>query len=165
MFDFLNGLFGGLFWQINSLFGSMFSTVGSFFANITAYLGNVLSSFFNAIVVFLNTLFKPILDFFDAILYLFQQAFILAVLVLKVIAALFGLIVSLGAGLINTIVGFTTWSGSTQYYSMPDPLQQGVIAVTGLLNQTGFESLPLVLAVFIWIMTAMGVIKIIGGRN
>lgn len=165
MYDFFNSLFGGLFGQLRNLFSSLFSFMGDIYHDLTSFIGNLFSGFWNAFTTFITNLFGPILDFFDAVLYLFKQAFVIVILVLKVIAALFGLLISFANGIINTLIGFAGWSGSTQYYSLADPLQTGMGFTMGIVNQTGLNILPLVIAVFIWLLTAYGVFKIVGGRS
>lgn len=165
LYGFLNGLFTGLFTALNNLFGNLFTTISNGFTSLMNFIGSVFTSLWNAISTLLTNLFKPILDLVDGILYLFTQSFTIIVLALKVIASLFGLVISFADGIITTITSFLSWSGSTQYYSLPDPINQGFTSVLGLTGQMGVNILPLVLCVFIWLVTGFSVFRIVGGRS
>lgn len=165
LYGFFNGLFSSLFSALNSLFGNLFTTLSNGFTSLMNFMGSLFTNLWNSISTFFTTLFKPILDLVDGILYLITQSFTIIVLALKVIASLFGLVISFADGIITTITSFLGWSGSTQYYSLPDPINQGFTALLGLTGQMGLDTLPLVLCVFIWLLTGYGVFRIVGGRN
>ena len=164
LYDFFNGLFSGLFASLNGLFSSLYTTIVNAVDGLIDFIEDIWVEFWDALKTFFTTIFKPILDLVDGILYLFVQAFTLVVLALKVVAAMFGVFISFASGLITTIISFASWSGSTQYNSLPGPIDAGFLYVVGLTNQMGLNQLPLVFAVFVWLLTGYGVFKIVGGR-
>lgn len=165
IYSFFNNLFSGLFSTLNSLFGNLFRTINNAFTSLMNFIGRSLTNLWNAISTFLSNLFKPILDLVTGILYLFTQSFTIIVLALKVVAALFGLVISFASGIITTITSFLSWQGSTQYYTLPEQINKGFTSLLGITGQMGLNTLPLVLCVFIWLMTGYMVFRIVGGRG
>jgi hypothetical protein len=154
-------------WQFfQDLIQSLADGIGDAFS----WLGGVLSSFFEALKHFFALLLQPLLSLVNGILYLLDQVFTIVVLVVQVVFGLFRLLGSVIVGLFNTFTQLLYFarpdgSGGLDYYHMPSAYSQGYNAVADFLGLTGFGTLALILAVFVWILTAWAVVKIVGGES
>ena len=150
MFEFLQSLGQGIVNGLKTMF---------------AWLGSLFVSIFNGVKEFIATIFRPLILFFQGLWYLLGKCFHIVVLVIQVIIALFKVLGSIIIGIISTFAQLLGYSGSSSYYYVPDAYQPGWNSVSTFLNQTGLSNIAMVMAVFIWIMTAYAVIKIVGGER
>lgn len=150
MFEFLQGL------GQNILNG-----IGQMFAWLAGLFGNLWDSFKE----FIAAIFRPLLLFFQGIWYMLTKCFDIVVLAVQVIFGLFKVLGSIIAGIFNTFAGLLGFSGTTDYYYMPDAYHYGYNGVVNLLNQTGISVIATIMAVLIWMITAYAVIRIIGGER
>lgn len=132
---------------------------------IANWFGNIFSAIYNAIKSFFALLLKPIINFFQGVWYLITKVFDIVVLVVQVIFGLFHVVWSVIIGIFHTFSSLMGFSGSTDYYYLPNAYQQGWDGVTGIFNQTGFHTIASIMIVFVWILTAYAVIKIAGSNN
>ncbi|WP_406677650.1 hypothetical protein [Moorella sp. ACPs] len=123
----------------------------------------MISNLWEALKQFVVALFQPFLWLVTGFTYLLSKCFDIVVLVIQILFGLFKLVGSVIAGVFNTFGQLLGFSGSTQYYYMPGAYQGGWNAVGDFLNQTGFNTIAVIMAVFIWLMTAYAIIKIAGG--
>lgn len=146
-------------------FQSLFQYLLNGIISIAQWFGSIFTGFFNAIKSFFTALFGPIILLLSGIWYLITSIFNIIVLVIKVILGLLGVVVAIVGGVFNTFSGLMGFSGSTSYFALPSAYQQGFSAVTGFLNQTGFNTIAYIMAAFVWMGTAYAVIKIAGGSG
>ena len=144
-----------------SLFQKLASAIGSAFA----WLGNVFASMFNALKQFFAWLFQPVILFFKGLFYLLDKCFDIVVLVIQVIFGLFKVIGSVILGVFHTFAQLLGFSGSTGYYRVPSAYHDGWYGVADFLNQTGFSTIALIMAAFVWMLAAYAVIRIAGGER
>lgn len=134
-----------------------------------SWLGMVWTDLFNALKQFFALLLAPLLSLVKGILYLLQQSFVVVVLVVQVVFGLFELLGGIIVGIFSTFGQLLAYAGSgtggEEYYYLPSAYQEGWRMVADYLNTTGFGTLALVLAVFVWLVTAYGVIRIVGGEK
>lgn len=144
-----------------------FEQIGQSILNGLAYffgiLGNFLSNSFNTLLNFLAKLFTPIIWLVEGFLYLLNKIFYVVLLILDIIHYFFLVIWAIGEALFRTMFNFN-YTGSTAYYNLPSQYQQGYSAVSTFLRTTGFNTIALILAVFVWILGAIVIIRLIGER-
>ncbi len=150
MYEFFQGLFQN---GINVLF------------ILFTWIGSLLDSFFGALKTVLVTLFQPVVTFFLGIAYLLTKCFYIAALVVQIIFGLFKVVLGVIMGVFNTFAQLLGFSGSTDYYYLPDAYQQGWNAVADVLNSTGVHTIAILMNVFVWLITAYAVIRIAGGER
>lgn len=143
------------------LFQNVIDALGIFFA----WVGSLLQGFFEAIKSVIITLFKPLIVFFSGLAYLIGKCFYIVVLVVQVIFGIFKVLGGVIAGVFNTFSQLLGFSGSTGYYYMPDAYQQGWNTVVSFMNNTGLNTIAVIMTVFIWVITAYAVIRIAGGEK
>ncbi|NLV16045.1 MAG: hypothetical protein GXY50_02375 [Syntrophomonadaceae bacterium] len=148
MYEFFQGLFQ---YGLNSLH------------TLFVWIGSLIESFFGALKTVLITLFQPIIAFFLGIAYLLAKCFHIAVLVVQVIFGLFKVVFGVILGIFNTFAQLLGFSGSTDYYYLPNAYQHGWNAVTEMLSSTGVHTIAILMTVFVWLITAYAVIRIAGG--
>lgn len=141
--------------------------IGQAILNGLAYffgiLGNFLSNAIQTLLNFLSKLFTPIIWLVEGFLYLLDRIFEIVILILEIIYYFFRVIFLLGEALFRVIFNFN-YTGSTAYYQLPSQYHQGYNAVSTFLGNTGFNTIALILAVFVWIFGAVVIIRIIGER-
>jgi hypothetical protein len=150
MYEFFQDILQGLLNGVSSLFG---------------WLGNTLSSLWEALKQFVVSLLQPFLWLVTGFGYMLSNIFVLVVHVIQVIYGLFKVVGSVIVGAYNTFGQLLGFSGSTQYYVLPSAYQGGWGAVVNYLNQTGFNTIALIMAAFVWLLTAYAIIKIAGGEK
>lgn len=164
MFDYL----GGLFYGIISWFGNKLDAFGHFIGGLIGglgdFLGKVLKNAFDLIVQVLGFFLSPILAIILGIVFFIQQVMNIAILIIRIIARLFQIAGQLIGEVFGALYGLN-YTGSTSYYVLPNAYQSGFMAIINFLNQTGLSKIALILAFFIWIMTAYAVVKIITNRE
>lgn len=128
-----------------------------------AWLGSLLGGMFNGLKSVLVALLEPILILVDGIYYLLTNCFSIVILIVQLIFGLFKVLGAVIAGVYNTFAQLLGYSGSTSYYYMPGAYQPGWNVVSNFLDSTGFSTIALIMAAFIWLMTAYAVIRIAGG--
>lgn len=148
-----------------TFFQSLFQWLLNGIISIAQWFGSIFTGFFNAIKSFLTALFGPVILLLGGIWYLITSLFNIVVLIVKVVLGLLGVVTAIVGGVFNTFSGLMGFSGSTSYYALPSAYQQGFSAVTGLMSQTGFNTLAYIMASFVWMGTAYAVIKIAGGQG
>ena len=148
MYEFFQGLFQ---YGVNSLY------------TLFTWIGSLIESFFGALKTVLITLFQPVIAFFLGIAYLLAKCFHIAVLVVQVIFGLFKVVFGVILGIFNTFAQLLGFSGSTDYYYLPNAYQPGWNAVTEMLSSTGVHTIAILMTVFVWLITAYAVIRIAGG--
>lgn len=148
MYEFFQGLFQNGLNSLHALF---------------VWIGSLIESFFGALKTVLITLFQPIIAFFLGIAYLLAKCFHIAVLVVQVIFGLFKVVFGVILGIFNTFAQLLGFSGSTDYYYLPNAYQHGWNAVTEMLSSTGVHTIAILMTVFVWLITAYAVIRIAGG--
>lgn len=145
-----------------------FETIGQYILDGLAYffgvLGNFISGAFNTLLNFLGIIFKPILWLINGFLYLLEKIFQIVVLIIQIIYHLFLVLWSIAEGLFRTLFSFN-YTGTSQYYRLPSQYSEGFTAVSGFLSNTGFNTIALILAVFVWILGAIIIIRMIGERT
>lgn len=132
---------------------------------VAHWFGNLFSNIWSAFKYFIAEIFKPIILFFQGVFYLLEKVFDIVVLVIQVIFGLFKVVWGVVSGIFHTFSTLLSYSGSTGYYHLPSAYRHGWESVTGFFGQTGFNTLALVLLVFVWIVTAYAVIKIAGSER
>jgi hypothetical protein len=132
---------------------------------VFTWLGNFISDLWNGFKNFIAAIFRPLLLFFNGLWYLLTKCFDIVVLSVQVIFGLFKVVWSVIAGIFHTFATLMGFSGSADYYYMPGAYQQGYDGVSGFLNQTGLNTIALIMMAFLWIITAYAVIKIAGGER
>ncbi len=150
MYDFFHGLFESALEFIRSLF---------------AWLGELLGDFFDGIKGFLINIFQPVLTLIEGVFYLLTQCFIIAILVVQIVFGLFKIVAGIMIGAYSTFMQLLDYSGSTSYYYMPDLYQGGWNMVFSFINETGLNTMALLMAVFIWLATAYAVVRLAGGER
>ncbi len=150
MFEFLQGLGQSI---VNGI-GLVIQWLGSLFIDI-----------WNGFKEFIALIFEPLLLFFNGLWYLMEKCFDIVVLTVQVVFGLFEVVGSIIFGVINTFSQLMGFSGRTDYYYMPDAYQQGYEGVVNFLSQTGLNTIALIMAVFVWLLTAYSVIRIAGGNR
>lgn len=150
-----------MFEFLQSLGQNIINGIGQMFA----WLAGIFSSLWDSLKEFFAALFRPLLLFFQGVLYLLTKCFDIVVLAVQVIFGLFKVLMSIIAGILNTFAGLMGFSGSTDYYYMPDAYQHGYNGVVNLLNQTGISTIATIMAVLVWMITAYAVIRIAGGAR
>ncbi len=145
----------------HGLFQNGINVIWSFFS----WIGNVLETLFGALKTVLITLFQPVIAFFLGIAYLLTKCFYIAVLVVQVIFGLFKVVLGVILGVFNTFAQLLGFSGSTDYYYLPNAYQPGWNAVTDILSSTGVHTIAILMTVFVWLITAYAVIRIAGGER
>lgn len=146
-------------------FQTLFQSLLNGIISIANWFGSIFTGFFNAIKSFFTALFGPIILLIGGIWYLITSIFNVIVLVIKVVLGLLGVVIAIIGGVFNTFSGLLGFSGSTSYFALPSAYQQGFGAVTGFLNQTGFNTIAYIMASFVWMGTAYAVIRIAGGNG
>lgn len=146
-------------------FQSLIQNLANAISSLFTWLGGVLQSFFNALKEALVFILTPIINVFQWLLYTLSRAFLVVIWVLQVIYGLFKVLISIVYGVFNTFYGLLAFSGSTSYYILPEAYQEGWNQVANLLNGTGFSTIALIMAVFVWLMTAYAFIRIAGGEK
>ena len=150
MYDFFQSIFQ---WLLNGII------------SIAHWFGGIITGLFNGIKAFFAALFGPIILLLGGIWYLITSVFNIIVLIVRVVLGLLGFVTAIVGGVFNTFSGLMGYSGSTSYYALPSAYSQGFNAVTGVLNQTGFNTIAYIMATFVWMATAYAVIKIAGGQG
>jgi hypothetical protein len=150
-----------MFEFFQSLAQNIINGIGQMFS----WLGGVFSSLWNWFKEFIAAIFRPLLLFFQGIWYLLTKCFDIVVLAVQVIFGLFKVIMSVIVGIFHTFAGLLGFSGSSDYYYMPDAYSHGYNVVAEFLNQTGLSTIASIMIVFIWIATAYAVIRIAGAEQ
>lgn len=146
--------FYGLFQNLVNAFRSFFTWVGGLFQGLFEGIRNIFIA-----------LLKPVVLFFKGFFYMLGKCFYIVVLVIQVVFGLFKVVGAVTAGAFNTFAQLLNFSGSTGHYYLPGAYQQGWSSVTNFFNSTGFSTIALIMAAFIWLMTAYAVIRIAGGEK
>jgi len=133
--------------------------------SIFTWLGNFIGDLWNGFKNFMAQIFRPLLLFFQGLWYLLTKVFDIVVLVVQVIFGLFKVVISVIAGIFHTFATLLGFSGSTDYYYMPNAYQQGYAGVAGFLSQTGLSTIATIMIIFVWMATAYAVIRIAGGSR
>jgi len=136
--------------------------MGSQISGLFSWLGQEINAFFSGIVKFFETLLQPIIFISQGFYYLLQQVFNIVILVVQVIFGLFQVLLCIILGVFNTFSQLSSYSGSTQYYNLPSNYLIWFRSVTGFFNTTGMNQVAAILCVFIWIATAIVIIKMAG---
>lgn len=150
MYEFFHGLFENLLGGISSFF---------------AWIGGLIGGFFEGFKNVLVALFEPVLILVDGLYYLITQCFGIVVLVVQIIFGLFKVLGGVITGAYNTFSQLLNYSGSTDYYYMPQAYQGGWDVVTNFMDSTGISTIALIMAVFVWLATAYAVIRVAGGER
>lgn len=135
------------------------------FNYIVQWLGSIFISIFNALKDFIATIFRPLILFFNSLWYLLEKCFDIIVIAIQVIFGLFKVMGAVIYGAINTFSQLIGFSGSTDYYYIPEAYKNGFDSVTSFLGQTGLNTIAIIMTVFIWMLTAYAVIRIAGGER
>lgn len=166
MYDFLNGLFGGIYYFFNGLFSNLFSFLSNLgseivdgISSLANFLGRTLNNLFEALKQVLVWLFQPIYDLIMGFVYLLIKIGELLIFIVRIIARLFQIAEEIISEIYNTLLGFS-YTGSTNYYHIPSAYNDLFQQVTGFFNQTGFNTIAYIMAVFVWILAAYAAIKI-----
>lgn len=146
-------------------FQSLGQSIVNAIVSIFTWLGNLLKDIFNGLKHFVAELFKPLILFFQGLWYLITKCFDIIVLVVQVVFGLFKVVGSIIAGIFHTFASMLGFTGSTDYYYMPDAYHEGYYGVAGFLNKTGLNTIALIMMAFLWILTAYAIIKIAGGER
>lgn len=131
--------------------------------SIAHWFGNLFSNIWEAFKHFLAQLFETIILFFKGVWYLIEKVFDIVVLVVQVIFGLFKVVWGVVSGIFHTFSTLLSYHGSTDYYRIPSAYRHGWEGVTSFFGQTGFNTVAIILLVFVWMLTAFAVIKIAGG--
>lgn len=171
MYDFLNGFFAGIYSFLNGLFSNLFGFLSNLGNNIVSgieqfanFIGNTLNNLFEALKQVLYWLFQPIFDFLAAIVFFFSKLMVIFLYIIRIIARLFEIAKEIISEIIGTLTGFG-YSGSTAYYNIPSAYGDSFSQVAGFFNQTGFNTIAYIMAVFVWILTAYTVVKIASRKD
>lgn len=132
---------------------------------VFTWLGSFISDLWNGFKNFMAALFRPLLLFFNGLWYLLTKCFDIVVLSVQVIFGLFKVVWSIIAGIFHTFAALMGFSGSADYYYMSGAYQQGYNGVSSFLNQTGLNTIALIMMAFLWIITAYAIIRIAGGER
>jgi len=135
------------------------------FNYIVQWVGSIFISIFNALKEFIATIFRPLILFFNSLWYLLEKCFDIIVIAIQVIFGLFKVMGAVIYGAINTFSQLIGFSGSTDYYYIPEAYKNGFDSVTSFLGQTGLNTIAIIMTVFIWMLTAYAVIRIAGGER
>ena len=183
LFNMLLQAFGNLGNLISNAFSSIFSAIQSWLNPVIEWFGDklhaigqalgdmvnsitgTLQNMWNAIKQFFSTIFKPILDLVYGILYLIKQIFIVIKLIIQLIAHTFLLFVAIGAGFINTIMGLTNWSASSEYFSVYTEYAQSFEFVIGFAASSGVNLVAAIAAVGVWVLTAHAGVRLVTGGS
>lgn len=164
MFNYLGGLFTGII----SWFGDKLDALGGFIGGLIGRLGDFLGSIIkNAVDVLIRVLgffLSPILAVILGIVFFLQQVMNIAILIIRIVARLFQIAGHLIGEIFSALYGLN-YTGSTSHYVLPNAYQSGFMAIINFMDQTGLSKIALILAFFIWIMTAYAVVKIITNRG
>lgn len=150
MFEFFQGLGQNIIGAIVSIF---------------SWLGNFISDLFDGFKEFTAAIFRNLLLFFNGIWYLLTKCFDIVVLSVQVVLGLFKVLMSIIVGIFHTFTTLLGFSGSSDYFYLPLVYQKGYSGVADFLDQTGINTMALIMVVFIWIATAYAIIRIAGGER
>ena len=144
---------------------SLGQNIVNVFNYIVQWVGSIFISIFNALKEFIATIFRPLILFFNSLWYLLEKCFDIIVIAIQVIFGLFKVMGAVIYGAINTFSQLIGFSGSTDYYYIPEAYKNGFDSVTSFLGQTGLNTIAIIMTVFIWMLTAYAVIRIAGGER
>jgi len=133
--------------------------------SIAHWFGQLFTGIWEGFKQFLALIFRPLLLFFQGLWYLLEKCFDIVVLVIQVIFGLFKVFGSIVLGVLSTFSQLLGFSGRTDYYHLPQAYQGGWEGVFNFLNTTGINTIALIMAVFVWLLTAYAVIKVAGGER
>jgi len=164
LFDYLSSLFI----SIISWFGDKLDALGGFIGGLIGrlgdFLGSILKNAFDVLIKVLGFFLSPILAVILGIVFFIQQVMNIAILIIRIIARLFQIAGQLIGEVFGALYGLN-YTGSTSHYVLPSAYQSGFMAIINFMDQTGLSKIALILAFFIWIMTAYAVVKIITRRE
>lgn len=146
-------------------FQSLFQYIANFIIGIAHWFGQLLTNLWEGFKQFIALIFRPLLLFFQGLWYLLEKCFDIVVLAVQVIFGLFKVMGSIILGVFHTFAGLMGFSGRTDYYYLPQVYQQGWDGVFNFLSVTGVNTIALIMAVFVWLLTAYAVIRIAGGER
>lgn len=167
---FISNAFSGLFSALQSWlnpvidwFGEKLHSIGQAIGSAVSSLSGTLQNMWDGLKQFFSSMFKPVLDLVYGILYLLATVFQIIKLVIILIVNVFSIFVAIAAGFINTVMGLTNWSGGSEYFSVPDPYQQGFSFVIDFISMSGLNLIAGIAAVGIWVITGYATIKLATG--
>lgn len=139
--------------------------IGSFFTNLAqavlSAISNTLGYLVQGLINVLTTLFKPILMLLAIIFYFFYKLAELVLALLAVLLAIGKLLYAFVMGLFRTLAGFT-WTPTTPDHGS---WTSAIGEVFTALEPYQLSKIAYLMLFAIWIMTAIGVIKILSSRG
>ena len=162
-----SGLFTSLQNWLNPIFEFFRTAMQSIADAVSGVAGKIIESlqnFFNALKTFFTNLFKPILDLISGIIYLLAQVFNIIKLIIQLVLTLLGVLIAVISGMFQTLIGLLSFGGDNDYFELHGEFSTMFIYVIDLVNSGGFNLIAGIVAVFVWIITARGLIRIISGE-
>ena len=162
-----SGLFTSLQNWLNPVFEFFRSAMQSIVDAVSGVAGRIietLQNFFNALKTFLVNLFKPILDLIYGIIYFLAQVFNIIKLVIQLVLTLFGVLIAVIGGMFRTLTGLLSFGGGSDYFELHGEFSAMFVYVIELVNSGGFNLIAGIVAVFVWILTARGLVRLISGE-
>jgi len=147
------------------MISNVLSWIGDFFQNLLSvvlgFISRVFGGLFQGIINVLKLIFKPIFILLGIILYVIYKIGELVVSLVLVLVAIGKLLYSFVIGIFNTL-GSLTWSESPQNHGS----WSGAIGeVFAALAPYQLDKIAYVISFFIWVLTALAVIKILSARG
>ena len=145
--------------------GRIFGAVYTFFKNLLAsgldFLAGLLGGLFNGLITVLKTIFAPILAIVALIAYFVYKLGELVVTLLAVLLAVGKLIYSFVMGLFRTLAGLSWTPTTPSHGSWSAPIGE----VFDALEIFQLDKIAYVLMFAIWVLTALGAIRILSSRG
>jgi len=139
--------------------------IGDFFQNLFTvlfrFLGNLFQNLFDSLIAVLKFIFRPILILVAIIFYFIYKLSVLFVLIFQVLLAVGKLLYSFVIGLFRTLAGIVWTPTTPQHGSWSGPIREVFLA----LEPYQLDKIAYVLMFAIWIMTAVGAIRILSSRG
>lgn len=138
----------------SGFFQNLFTVVLSFFSDLFGQL-------FNGLIAVLKAIFRPILILVALIFYFVYKLAELFVTLLQVLLAIGKLLYSFVMGLFHTLAGFVWTPATPDHGSWSGPIRE----VFAALQPYQLDKIAYLLLFAIWIMTALGAIRILSSRG
>ncbi|MFD0717687.1 hypothetical protein [Paenibacillus sp. GCM10027626] len=139
--------------------------ISSFFQNLFSvsldFLGDLFKSLFDGLIVVLKAIFKPILIVVALIFYFVYKVGELVVMLVKVLLAIGKLLYSFVMGLFKTLGGLIWTPAPPNHGAWSKPIQEVFLA----LEPYQLNKIAYVLMFIIWVLTAVGAIRLLSARG
>lgn len=147
------------------MISSVLSWVGSFFQNLLSvvlgFLSRLFGGLFQGIVNVLKLIFKPIFILIGIVFYAIYKIGELVVMLVLVLVAVGKLLYSFVIGIFNTL-GSLSWTDTPQNHGS---WSSAINEVFAALAPYQLDKIAYVISFFIWVLTALAVIKILSSRG